>query len=244
MTKLYYQDEKHVAFFEIGEGLTLPCEVNITLGAGHVVGEVADSVKVYPSVEAALQAVVDGIADGLNEDETHRINDLLAARDWVKARIRTVYHGQVLPVVTDPDKRLLSFRTSLRECNLFEDCYVWSVLKSDVTFLYDYGTRLSKCEKGVSGNRWKKAIKAFYAGVSGDELRGSVADGYTVPDANGHFDGFSVTAERMEFLRGCYVTTHNLKVDRFDTNGRKARFVNVLLSDDAIIAKKKTNKKG
>ena len=244
--KLYYHDNGHIAFFETVDNLALPCDVDITNGAGHIAGENPGNVTVYDSVEEALQSVVDVFADAKNKLEISGVNDSLAKYDYVNARMRKHWSGYVTPSETNPDVFSLSISPRLVENNLLSDDFTAEVFKKDISFLYDLGMRISKGEK--LGNKWKKAITALYNGYTGDSLRESIKDDFkleqgTVDKLGTAWADYTITAVRMEFLRGCYVTTHVLKSDTFGVSGKKARFVNVLLSTDTDLARKKSSKK-
>ena len=238
--KLYYSEgENKVAFFEIEDNLTLPCNVNITSGAGHIVGTPAESLVIFDDAKTALQSVVDAIASDKNDAEISVVNDYLSAHDYFNARMRYKWSGVVIESQTDSDVYSLALKSHLVENDLIsDDNFVGTLFKQDITFLCDYGMRVSKSEKNVSGNRWKTAIRAFFHGVTGDALRDSVKDDYVLPETKA-WEDYSITKERMEFLRGCYPTSHALAKDTFSTSVNKRRFVNVLLSTDATLAAKK-----
>lgn len=243
--KLYFECEGSTYAIEMADVEKLPVTID-TAKTRVVVDNTNDieSAQVYGSVVDALQTIVDKFASENNANEIHEVNEHIAAGDYFHARMRNRWRGNVTESMTEPGVFTLSISSSLTENDLLSDDFVGSVFKSDLSYLFDYGFRTVKQEKNTSGNKWKKAIRAFYAGKTADEMRSATKDDYegTKWDTDNHWKDFTITNKRMELLRGCYPTQHTLSSDTLRTGKNLKRFVNVLLATDDIIARADTKK--
>lgn len=238
--KLYFECENSTYAIEMADIETLPATIDTS--KNRVVVDNPDnleSVQVFGSVVDALQSIVDQFASDNNATEIHEVNERISAGDYFHVRMRNRWRGNVTESMTEPGVFTLSVSSSLTENDLLSDDFVGGVFKSDLSYLFDYGLRVAKKEKNVSGNKWKKAIKAFYASKTADELRSATKDDYDGAkwDAENHWKDFTITEKRMELLRGCYPTLHTLSSDTLRTGKNLKRFVNVLLATDDIIAR-------
>ena len=241
--KLYFDCENSTRSLTV-DVQTLPVTVDTRDSVAVENPDNVESATVYASVVDALQSVVDAMASEKNAVEIHGVNESIAAGNYFNARMRNVWRGNVTESLSDEGVFTLSLSARLAENDLLSDDFVGTVFKSDLGYLFDYGYRVAKKEKLVSGNKWKKAIRAFYAGKTADELRDSVADDYNGADwdKSNHWNDFTITDKRMELLRGCYPTQHTLSTDTLRTGKNLKRFVNVLLATDDVIARADTKK--
>ena len=242
--KLYFECDNSTYVFEMADIENLPVTVDVAKAVKVENRDALESVQVYGSFADALQSVVDAMASDKNDIEIHSVNENISAGDYFHARMRNRWRGNVTESLTESGVFTLSLSSSLTENDLLSDDFVGTIFKADLGYLFDYGYRVAKQEKNVSGNKWKKAIKAFYANKTADEMRSATADDYDGAkwDNDNQWEGFSLTAKRMELLRGCYPTQHTLSTDTLRTGKNIKRFVNVLLATDEVIAKANTKK--
>lgn len=242
--KLYFECENSTYAFEMADVEKLPVTIDTNARVKVDNPDNIESTQSFGSVADALQPIVDKFASDKNADEIHAVNESIAKGDYYHARMRNKWSGIVTESMTEPGVFTLSISSKPTENDLLADDFVGSIFKSDLGYLFDYGYRVAKKEKNVSGNKWKKAIRAFYAGKTGDELRSATTDEYdgTKWDTENHWKGFTLSDKRAELLRGCYPTQHTLSTDTLRTGKNFKRFVNVLLDTDEGIARADTKK--
>ena len=242
--KLYFECEKDTFVLEMADVEKLPVTVDASKPVKVANPDELESIVIFESVRDALQSVVDKFAKEENDSAIHTVNEAIAKGRYFDARMRNRWRGNVTESMTDAGVFTLSLSSGLVENDLLSDDFVGTVFKSDLGYLFDYGYRVAKHEKGVSGNKWKKAIRAFFASKTGDELRDATKEDYVdaQKDADNHWKDFTITDKRMELLRGCYPTQHALASDTLRTGKNVKRFVNVLLATDEVIARADTKK--
>lgn len=242
MKKYYFDNDGNVAFFEVDDNLTFPCNVNITNRCGHLVNKdaIPAGIEVEDNLQACLLSLMKAHVDTLNNYEVDELNGRLARHEYRHCRMKDVYKAHVTATL-DSDVFTLSLSHKPVDVDLMGDEYHAGNFKRDVSDLFDYAVRIASGDSKVSRSKYDLMLKAFYR----DQAPASVFDDDFKLDGE-QWEGYKVTTLRKERLDHCLHTKHNTSKDYFftdDSKARKALFCSVLLADDDTILRTKDSVK-
>lgn len=173
---------------------------------------------VHDTLEEALQATLDKHVKYLNDCEIAKVNEHLKSRRFSEARFRQVYRGHVVQSMENENAYTLSVSKRTVDNDLSADCFVCSLLKSDVDKVI---TALEACvNEKLSGKKFEAILKACYNDLG---------------LAN------TINRTRVVYLKGLFITQHDVKEDIFKrvlVKRNRAVLFSAILASDEIIAKK------